>query len=130
MTKTKEELQQLKVEYETLNNKLQELTSEELKIVTGGTQYHAYDITFYVGENGAVKGPDIQVGNYFTSVEYQGSGSIEVYRLESKVNKTDSVGIATKFSSYKNNFPNYTNETNVPIYLAGMARIHKPNWIK
>ena len=35
--KTQEELNQLKVEYETLNNKLKELTENELKEVTGGT---------------------------------------------------------------------------------------------
>ena len=36
MTKTKEELEQLKSECETLNNKLRELTEEELNVVTGG----------------------------------------------------------------------------------------------
>ena len=36
MPKTKEELKELKEEYETLNNKLQELTEDELKQVTGG----------------------------------------------------------------------------------------------
>ena len=34
--KTKEELTQLKTEYETLNNKLKELSDEELEMVTGG----------------------------------------------------------------------------------------------
>ena len=34
--KTKEELTQLKIEYETLNNKLKELSEEELEMVTGG----------------------------------------------------------------------------------------------
>ena len=34
--KTKEELQELKTEYETLNKKLAELTEEELAQVTGG----------------------------------------------------------------------------------------------
>ena len=34
--KTKEELNQLKIEYETLSGKLQELTEDELKQVTGG----------------------------------------------------------------------------------------------
>ena len=37
MKKTKEELNTLKQEYETLNNKLQELTEDELKEVSGGT---------------------------------------------------------------------------------------------
>ena len=36
MAKTKEELNQLKTEYETLNNKLKELTEDELREVTGG----------------------------------------------------------------------------------------------
>ena len=36
MTKTKEELEQLKSECETLNNKLRELSEEELNVVTGG----------------------------------------------------------------------------------------------
>ena len=36
MAKTKEELNQLKAEYETLNNKLKELTEDELLEVTGG----------------------------------------------------------------------------------------------
>lgn len=37
MTKTKEELNTLKIEYETLTNKLKELTEDELNIVTGGS---------------------------------------------------------------------------------------------
>ena len=36
MDKTKEELNTLKQEYEALNNKLKELTEDELSIVTGG----------------------------------------------------------------------------------------------
>ena len=40
--KTKEELTALKVEVETLNKKLHELTDEELEQVTGG-----YEIFFY-----------------------------------------------------------------------------------
>ena len=36
MAKTKEELTQLKTEYETLNSKLKELNEEELNTVTGG----------------------------------------------------------------------------------------------
>lgn len=35
--KTKEELQQLKQEYEELNEKLKELSPEELEEITGGT---------------------------------------------------------------------------------------------
>ena len=37
MAKTQEELNAIKKEIETLNNKLTELTEEELKQVTGGT---------------------------------------------------------------------------------------------
>ena len=37
MAKTKEELNTLKIEYETLTNKLKELTEDELNIVTGGS---------------------------------------------------------------------------------------------
>ena len=36
MTKTQEELNTLKVEYEILNNKLKELTEDELGYVIGG----------------------------------------------------------------------------------------------
>ena len=37
MTKTQEELNELKKEYETLNSKLKELSEDELKQVTGGS---------------------------------------------------------------------------------------------
>lgn len=40
MAKTNEELNKLKNEYETLNTKLQELTEDELKQVTGGESEH------------------------------------------------------------------------------------------
>ena len=36
MAKTKEELNELKNEYETVTNKLNELSEDELKMVTGG----------------------------------------------------------------------------------------------
>ena len=36
MGKTQNELKELKTEYETLTSKLQELTEDELKMVTGG----------------------------------------------------------------------------------------------
>lgn len=41
--KTKEELQELKTEYETLNQKLAELTEDELKQVVGGFVVPTYD---------------------------------------------------------------------------------------
>ena len=37
MKKTQEELKQLKEEYEALNDKLKDLSDEELKQVTGGS---------------------------------------------------------------------------------------------
>ena len=43
MAKTKEELNTLKVEYETLNKKLKELTEEELNMVTGGDDITGLD---------------------------------------------------------------------------------------
>ena len=43
--KTKEELNKLKEEFETLNKKLCELTEEELEQVTGGQSVH------FVGHN-------------------------------------------------------------------------------
>ena len=39
MTKTKEELKQLKNEYKALSSKLKELTEDELKEVIGGTHF-------------------------------------------------------------------------------------------
>ena len=47
MAKTKEELNQLKQEYESLNNKLKELTEDELQIVVGGALQNEY----YVGNS-------------------------------------------------------------------------------
>lgn len=38
MAKTKEELEQLKKEYEELNNKLRDLSEEEINLITGGSQ--------------------------------------------------------------------------------------------
>ena len=37
MAKTQEELNQLKEEHETLNNKIAELTDDELELVSGGS---------------------------------------------------------------------------------------------
>lgn len=39
MSKTQEELKQIKKEYELFNEKLKELTEDELKFVIGGNQY-------------------------------------------------------------------------------------------
>ena len=38
MAKTKEELDQLKKEYEELNNKLRDLSEDEINLITGGSQ--------------------------------------------------------------------------------------------
>lgn len=55
MAKTKEELNQLKVEYETLNNKLKELSENELDYVSGGLamgpSIYAYTDTIKSNEN-------------------------------------------------------------------------------
>ena len=45
MTKTQEELSALKQKYESLTNKLKELTDDELQIVVGGASQNE----FYVG---------------------------------------------------------------------------------
>ena len=56
MAKTKEELNQLKQEYETLTNKLKELSEDELMIVTGGIEYTIkdktpdYEFSYYKGK--------------------------------------------------------------------------------
>ena len=45
--KTKEELNALKEEVETLNKKLHELTEEELEQVSGGWGYSEYEIFLF-----------------------------------------------------------------------------------
>lgn len=52
--KTKEELKELKEEYEALNNKLKELTEDELMLVTGGTES-----PFNIPENEEIYNPHI-----------------------------------------------------------------------
>ena len=44
--KTQEELRELKEEYEALNNKLKELTEEELKLVISGIGENGYKYSF------------------------------------------------------------------------------------
>ena len=51
MAKTKEELNQLKTEYESLANKLQELTDDELMQVTGGDA-NTIKTTYYLATDG------------------------------------------------------------------------------
>lgn len=46
-TKTREELKELKEEYETLNKKLKELTEDELKQISGGYVINCA----YIGDN-------------------------------------------------------------------------------
>ena len=43
MAKTSEELKQLKQEYESLSNKLKELTEDEFKLVTGSGTIEDYN---------------------------------------------------------------------------------------
>ena len=43
MAKTKEELDELKKEYETLSSKLSELTEEEITQITGGFDFEIKD---------------------------------------------------------------------------------------
>ena len=129
MAKTQEELNQLKTEYETLNNKLNELTEDELKLVTGGANNKLF--TYYVGPEGRVTGCDIQVGDYFTGYAFSGSTGVTIYRLESIDSISPSNGITTKFTINKSALLNYTIETNVPIVLGSChSRINKPDWIK
>ena len=52
--KTKEELKELKQEFESLTNKLSELTQEELKLVTGGVVNPNANL-YFVAENLAIK---------------------------------------------------------------------------
>ena len=47
MTKTLEELNELKKEYETLTAKLKEISDDELKIVTGGKK-NSLKVILYV----------------------------------------------------------------------------------
>ena len=57
MAKTQEELNDLKNEYESVANKLQDLTEEELKLVTGGgiNFYLTYFITGPCGYTKVIK---------------------------------------------------------------------------
>ena len=129
MAKTKEELNELKNEYETLNNKLNELSEDELKLVTGGANNQLF--TYYVGPEGRVCGLEIQVGDYFTGYASSGSTGVTIYRLESIDSISPSNGITTKFTVNQSAFLNYTIETNVPIVLdPSYSRINKPDWIK
>ena len=55
--KTKEELNELKEKVETLNKKLHELSEEELKQVTGGTDITLEKASVRLGETGVVLCP-------------------------------------------------------------------------
>ena len=125
MAKTQEELTQLKTEYETLNNKLKELTDEELNVVTGG----AYIYNFIENsEFDPCPAVNAQIGDYIAAIDYIRNTKIEVFRLEGKV--SDSIGIATKFTTYQDALSNYSIQNNVRVGLTTMGIIHKPNWIK
>lgn len=58
MAKTKEELNKLKEKYEALNNKLSELTEDEFKQVTAGT-----DVNFVIDKNDDIKNFHIYENN-------------------------------------------------------------------
>ena len=75
MAKTKEELDTLKIEYETLNNKLNELTDDELKMVVGGKSVpnnqeagpkysNGSNVRFYLGNNGLEVNGTIQKSHW------------------------------------------------------------------
>lgn len=59
MAKTKEELKELREKFEILNNKLKELTKEELEKITGGISTNRYKYSYrrndYVFLNGEGK---------------------------------------------------------------------------
>ncbi len=59
MAKTQDELKELKEEYEKLNEKLKELSDDELKLVTGGTQENDENLSNPVGMR---TGGDIYIG--------------------------------------------------------------------
>lgn len=67
MTKTREELKQLKEEYETLTIKLKELTEDELKIVTGGVNrdldINVDESNIGTNEDSNILPPDIEPKN-------------------------------------------------------------------
>ena len=124
--KTKEELKVLQKEYNSLTTKLQELSDDELSIVTGG----AYNITFYEKEGyGPTIANNAKVGDFIAVVDYIGNRKIEVYKLESKLDD-GYYGMTTKYTAYQDTLPNYTTETNVKVGLSTMAIIYKPYWIK
>ena len=56
MAKTQEELNQLKDEFETVTNKLKELSEDELGYVTGGNHVHL--ITSFLCDIGCNLNPD------------------------------------------------------------------------
>ena len=62
MAKTQEELKQLKTEYEKLTDKLKELTEDELRLVTGGTQESEESKEFSANPSGMRTGGDIYIG--------------------------------------------------------------------
>lgn len=57
MTKTQEELEEIKEEYKTLNTKLQELSEDELKTVVGG---FGNSMHFFC----------VELGHWYTTSEY------------------------------------------------------------
>lgn len=82
MAKTQEELDQLKAEYETLKTKLQELTEDELKKVTGGLDD---------GDNiSRVKGLISQIISILSSIENDVVVQTAIQNFNSAINSLDS----------------------------------------
>ena len=77
MAKTKEELQQLKKEYETLNNKLSQLSENELQEVIGG-ELVSQEIVGFHNINSGING-NLQSGSMIhapTFDDTNGNGGI------------------------------------------------------
>ena len=81
MAKTKEELNALKNEYEALNNKLQELTEDELMLVTGGNWF---DVLKKIGEGTRSIAESILKSSNVVSPEETLGGKIPVIPNENK----------------------------------------------
>ena len=69
MSKSKEELNVIKEEVEAVNEKLQELTPEEIAQVSGGGVHHIDDFGQHVGDKLAAAGKAIGIGLSHGSVD-------------------------------------------------------------
>lgn len=105
MAKTKEELIQLKQEYETLNSKLKELTEDELKLVAGGSctseaQNQVQEAEKHIPESQKSIPQLVGVIDHQQRQQYKDSGNTPVYRC--KVCETVSVDWNTILNHVKN----------------------------